>query len=205
MNFVVVRQNGVALAMQVLTVNAFEKINQLYSVCVEAFVDIDIISSIKLSSTISVVAAKKLYWHGVLIKIKRYPASARKQVLIKLYLSPNIALLDRLRKRKTYISVSILSVLNQILCDELCVKYQFQLSSGNFKKDNFTQFDETDYAFIHRILAQYGLFFYFKFYTDRSELVICDELILDARKNNDITLVKSMWDANVETLQLKSK
>lgn len=112
--------------------------------------------------------------HGIVTGFRRLQSSVD-QVLYEIEIKPFIALLEKnFRSHRFFVNKSVTDVVSQILA-ELGLEswqYQFSLKQDYPRREQINQYQENDLAFIQRILAEVGIFYYFRLQEDvRTEVV----------------------------------
>ncbi|MEG0203480.1 MAG: type VI secretion system tip protein VgrG [Citrobacter sp.] len=112
--------------------------------------------------------------HGVITDFQRLSGSAdesRYHITLKPYLS----LLDKqFRTHRFFINKSVPEVVSEILQEHALHgwEYEFTLTQSYPKREQINQYQESDLAFIERLLAEVGIFYFFTLQPDtRTEVV----------------------------------
>ncbi|HEF0077398.1 MULTISPECIES: type VI secretion system Vgr family protein [Citrobacter] len=112
--------------------------------------------------------------HGVITDFQRVSGSAdesRYQIIVEPYLS----LLDKqFRTHRFFINKSVPEVVGEILQEHALHgwEYEFTLTQSYPKREQINQYQESDLAFIERLLAEVGIFYFFTLQPDtRTEVV----------------------------------
>ncbi|MBJ9644064.1 type VI secretion system tip protein VgrG [Citrobacter sp. FDAARGOS_156] len=112
--------------------------------------------------------------HGVITDFQRVSGSAdesRYQIIVEPYLS----LLDKqFRTHRFFINKSVPEVVSEILQEHALHgwEYEFTLTQSYPKREQINQYQESDLAFIERLLAEVGIFYFFTLQPDtRTEVV----------------------------------
>ncbi|MBJ9239966.1 type VI secretion system Vgr family protein [Citrobacter braakii] len=112
--------------------------------------------------------------HGVITDFQRLSGSAdesRYHITLKPYLS----LLDKqFRTHRFFINKSVPEVVSEILQEHALHgwEYEFTLMQSYPKREQINQYQESDLAFIERLLAEVGIFYFFTLQPDtRTEVV----------------------------------
>ncbi len=99
--------------------------------------------------------------HGVVTSYDVAGTHAVDQVKIRLRLSARIALLKLRTHSRIFQDQTVPGVVEAIL-KEWRVPHKFELVASYTPRIYLTQYDETDYDFVRRLLAREGIFFYFR-------------------------------------------
>lgn len=112
--------------------------------------------------------------HGVVTTFERISCSAD-QAAYLIHLAPFLALLDKpFRTHRFFVNQSVPGVVEQILREHHLHdwEYEFTLRQTYPKREQINQYHESDLAFIRRLLAEVGIFYYFTLQPDaKSEVV----------------------------------
>jgi type VI secretion system secreted protein VgrG len=112
--------------------------------------------------------------HGVITDFRRISASAD-QTLYRITLKPFLSLLDRqFRSHRFFVNTSVPDVVGQVLQEHGLHgwEYEFSLKQSYPKREQINQYQESDLAFIQRLLAEVGIFYFFTLHENaRTEVV----------------------------------
>ncbi|WP_312831068.1 type VI secretion system Vgr family protein [Pantoea eucrina] len=112
--------------------------------------------------------------HGIVTGFRRLQSSVD-QILYEVEIKPFIALLDKnFRTHRFFVNKSVTEVVSQILAEHGLEswQYQFSLKRDYPRREQINQYQESDLAFIQRILAEVGIFYYFRLQEE-----VCTEVI----------------------------
>jgi type VI secretion system secreted protein VgrG len=114
--------------------------------------------------------------HGVVTGYEVLRAIDLLSVRLRLRLSPRLSLLNLRVHSRIFQELTVPAIVGQIL-SEFRVPHRFELSARYAVKTYVTQYHESDYEFLTRILAREGIFFYFRHAPDKEveEVVFTDE------------------------------
>ncbi|EML2224171.1 type VI secretion system tip protein VgrG [Klebsiella aerogenes] len=101
--------------------------------------------------------------HGVITAFSRISSSAD-QAAYQITLEPYLSLLDKqFRSHRFFVNQSVPEVVVQILQEHNLHgwEYEFNLKHNYPKREQINQYQESDLAFIQRLLAEVGIFYYF--------------------------------------------
>lgn len=143
--------------------------------------------------------------HGIVTGFRRLQSSVD-QVLYEVEIKPIIALLDKnFRTHRFFVNKSVTEVVSQILAEHGMEswQYQFSLRRDYPRREQINQYQESDLAFIQRILAEVGIFYYFRLQEE-----VCTEVIhfgdsqsaFEAGKVLLFTTPSGMEDGGVESV-----
>ncbi|OPW88435.1 type VI secretion system Vgr family protein [Citrobacter sp. A316] len=112
--------------------------------------------------------------HGVVTHFRRLTGS-RDQVSYEIIIEPYLSLLDKqFRTHRFFINKSVPEVVGEILQEHALHgwEYEFTLTQTYPKREQINQYQESDLAFIERLLAEVGIFYFFTLQPDtRMEVV----------------------------------
>ena len=112
--------------------------------------------------------------HGVVTHFRRLTES-RDQVSHEIIIEPYLSLLDKqFRTHRFFINKSVPEVVGEILQEHALHgwEYDFTLTQSYPKREQINQYQESDLAFIERLLAEVGIFYFFTLQPDtRTEVV----------------------------------
>ena len=112
--------------------------------------------------------------HGVVTHFRRLTES-RDQVSHEIIIEPYLSLLDKqFRTHRFFINKSVPEVVSEILQEHALHgwEYEFTLTQTYPKREQINQYQESDLAFIERLLAEVGIFYFFTLQPDtRTEVV----------------------------------
>lgn len=112
--------------------------------------------------------------HGVVTNFRRLSGS-RDQVTYEIILEPFISLLDKqFRTHRFFVNKSVPEVVAQILGEHGLKgwEYEFKLKQTYPKREQINQYKESDLAFIERLLAEVGIFYFFTLQPDTQTEVV---------------------------------
>lgn len=112
--------------------------------------------------------------HGVVTHFKRISGScdqATYQIIIEPYLS---LLRKQFRTHRFFVNKSVPEVVTEVLQEHglKCWEYAFTLKADYPKREQINQYKESDLAFIERLLAEVGIFYFFTLQPDTQTEVV---------------------------------
>ena len=148
--------------------------------------------------------------HGVVTHFRRLTGS-RDQVSHEIIIEPSLSLLDKqFRTHRFFINKSVPEVVGEILQEHALHgwEYEFTLTQSYPKREQINQYQESDLAFIERLLAEVGIFYFFTLQPDtRTEVVhFADQqsayefdkrLALDSPSGMSDSGADSVWGLNI--------
>ncbi|MBP6115868.1 MAG: type VI secretion system tip protein VgrG [Neisseriaceae bacterium] len=117
------------------------------------------------------------HWHGVITAAEKIAGNVEES-RYRLTLMPRLALLDRIETSRLFQNETALSIVAKILRHHGFGGEDFKLQSARTLPhyEHRMQYQETDYAFIRRVLAREGLWFGFNQSSRADVLVVGDAL-----------------------------
>jgi type VI secretion system secreted protein VgrG len=148
--------------------------------------------------------------HGVVTAFQRISSSAD-QSTYQITLEPFLALLGKqFRTHRFFVNKSVPEVVEEVLQDHALHgwEYEFNLKQSYPKREQINQYQESDLAFIQRLLAEVGIFYFFTLQEDaQSEvvhfidaqrgLIFNKTLPVNSPSDMDDGGVESVWGLNV--------
>lgn len=148
--------------------------------------------------------------HGVVTNFRRL-AGSRDQVTYEIILEPFISLLDKqFRTHRFFVNKSVPEVVEQILGEHGLKgwEYEFKLKQTYPKREQINQYQESDLAFIERLLAEVGIFYFFTLQPDTQTEVVHfadkqsawtfgKKLPLNSPSGTNDNSADSVWDVHV--------
>lgn len=149
--------------------------------------------------------------HGVVTHFRRLAGSAD-QAKYQIIIEPFLSLLNKqFRTHRFFVNKSVPEVVTQVLTDHGLKgwEYEFTLKAGYPKREQINQYQESDLAFIERLLAEVGIFYFFTLQPDTQTEVIhfADKqsawqfgktLPLSSPSGTSDNGADSVWGVNVE-------
>jgi type VI secretion system secreted protein VgrG len=112
--------------------------------------------------------------HGVITDFRRLSGSAD-QTLYRITLKPFLSLLDKQhRSHRFFVNKSVPDVVEQVLQEHGLHdwEYEFNLKQSYPRREQINQYQESDLAFIQRLLAEVGIFYFFTLQEDAQTEVV---------------------------------
>ncbi|MCQ4095083.1 type VI secretion system tip protein VgrG [Erwinia persicina] len=148
--------------------------------------------------------------HGVVTHFKRISGS-RDQATYQIIIEPFLSLLRRqFRTHRFFVNKSVPEVVTEVLQDHGLKgwEYEFTLKADYPKREQINQYKENDLAFIERLLAEVGIFYFFTLQPDTQTEVVhfADKqsawtfgksLPLSSPSGMNDNAADSVWDVNV--------
>ncbi|MEW5498484.1 type VI secretion system tip protein VgrG [Enterobacter cloacae] len=127
--------------------------------------------------------------HGVVTHFKRISGS-RDQATYQIIIEPFLALLRKqFRTHRFFVNKSVPEVVTEVLQEHGLKgwEYEFNLKADYPKREQINQYKESDLAFIERLLAEVGIFYFFTLQPDTQT-----EVVHFADKQNAWTFGKTL-------------
>lgn len=148
--------------------------------------------------------------HGVVTHFKRISGS-RDQATYQIIIEPFLSLLgNQFRTHRFFVNKSVPEVVTEVLKEHGLKgwEYEFTLKADYPKREQINQYQENDLAFIERLLAEVGIFYFFSLQPDtRTEVVhFADKqsawtfgktLPLNSPSGANDNAADSVWDVHV--------
>ncbi|WLI76906.1 type VI secretion system tip protein VgrG [Kosakonia sp. H02] len=149
--------------------------------------------------------------HGTVTAFRRLSGS-RDQVTYEIVLQPFLALLQRqYRSHRFFVNKSVPDVVAQILTEHGLKGWEseFSLQKVYPKREQINQYQESDLAFIQRLLAEVGIFYFFTLQPDtqtevihfgdnQSALLFDKKLMINSPSGMSDSGADSVWGLGVE-------
>ncbi|MEN5017138.1 type VI secretion system tip protein VgrG [Erwinia sp. Eh17-17] len=143
--------------------------------------------------------------HGVVTHFRRV-AGSRDQCRYEIILEPFLSLLDKqFRTHRFFVNKSVPEVVKQVLLEHGLRDWEseFQLKKAYPKREQINQYRESDLAFIERLLAEVGIFYWFTLQQDAMTEVInfgdCQSTFAFGKKVR-VSSPSGMNDAGMESI-----
>ncbi|UVC28865.1 type VI secretion system Vgr family protein [Pantoea sp. SOD02] len=143
--------------------------------------------------------------HGIVTGFRRLQGSAD-QVLYEIEIKPFISLLEKqFRSHRFFVNKSVPEVVAQILAEHGLAgwQYQFTLKKDYPKREQINQYQESDLTFIQRLLAEVGIFYYFRVQEDaRTEVIHFgdSQAAFEAGKTLPLSSPSGMGDGGTDSI-----
>ncbi|CNI23856.1 type VI secretion system tip protein VgrG [Yersinia pekkanenii] len=97
------------------------------------------------------------------------------QFIYRLELSTWLWFLQQNRNCRIFQNLSIIDIIEQIFSRYNFADYRFDIASSYPSREYCVQFEETDFAFVNRLMEDEGVWYYFEHHDDKHTLVITDQ------------------------------
>ncbi len=190
-------------AVQVASFTGTEAVNEAYAfdlVC-HATLPVDALGALEMqlpgsraSLQIAVASAGQRWVHGVVTELNIERSLHAGSVELHVRLQPRMSLLGLNTGSAIYQDLTAIEVAKSLL-DSWDVRHEERLTASYRQRRFLTQYQETDEAFLRRILADIGVFFYFEYPNPESpdkpaeeRIVLCDAASLYTKIPGDVQL-----------------
>ena len=119
------------------------------------------------------------YIHGIATRFGRVGESGR-HTLYRVTLRPWLWLLTRSTDSRIFHEISIPDVIQEVFKDHDCSDFDVKLSRDYRKWEYLVQYRETAFNFVHRLMEQEGLYYYFEHTDGKHTLVITDSYAVES-------------------------
>jgi type VI secretion system secreted protein VgrG len=138
------------------------------------------------------------FWNGIITRLVRVGSTDR-FLIFRAVLSPKLWLLTRTKGCRIHQYKTVPEVV-KLLLREHAIPFVEKLQADAYRKwDYITQYRESDFAFISRLLEQEGIYYYFKHTLDNHELVLSDSVgSHEAVKSYETVPVRPPGSAKIE-------
>ncbi|EKY3200083.1 type VI secretion system tip protein VgrG [Cronobacter turicensis] len=163
--------------------SGFEAMSQLYHYDIRftsSDLNIDATQLLSKPATLTMGAgpltglAEQKVVHGVVTHFKRISGS-RDQATYQIIIEPFLALLgNQFRTHRFFVNKSVPEVVTEVLQEHGLKgwEYEFTLRADYPKREQINQYQESDLAFIERLLAEVGIFYFFTLQPDTQTEVV---------------------------------
>ncbi|EKM5064025.1 type VI secretion system tip protein VgrG [Cronobacter turicensis] len=163
--------------------SGFEAMSQLYHYDIRftsSDLNIDATQLLSKPATLTMGAgpltglAEQKVVHGVVTHFNRISGS-RDQAIYQIIIEPFLALLgNQFRTHRFFVNKSVQEVVTEVLQEHGLQgwEYEFTLRADYPKREQINQYQESDLAFIERLLAEVGIFYFFTLQPDTQTEVV---------------------------------
>jgi type VI secretion system secreted protein VgrG len=158
--------------------NGREEMGRLYEYELEIFSEaVDLGLATLLGKAVTVCLSQQegvRRWNGIVTRLRRM-RDADGVMVFRAVLSPRLWLLTRTRDCRIYQGLTVPEVVKSVFREHAIV-FSERLQPGYRTWDYLTQYRESDFDFVSRIMEQEGIYYYFRHALDRHELVLADSV-----------------------------
>lgn len=113
------------------------------------------------------------YLHGLVAGVRCWEAAGQADRRVRLRVVPTLATLRQTRRCRVFQELTVPEIVDRILGDA-GVERRASLSGSYAPRRFCVQYDESDLDFVHRLLEEEGIFYFFEHAPDRHTLVLGD-------------------------------
>ena len=128
----------------------------------------------------------KRYFFGYVIRAKRGERRGR-YTIYEMALRPGLWFMTQSKDSKVFQEKSVKDVISEIL-KEYDIDAQWNLKSTYDKLDYCVQYNETDFDFVHRLLEEFGIYYYFEHEKKSHKMVLLDSIASHEAHPADLTI-----------------
>jgi type VI secretion system secreted protein VgrG len=172
--------DGTAVPLLLHWMRGREELGRLFEYELEIFsedfaLSFDAILGKPLTVCVSTFGGVNRFFNGIITHLRRVESGERYQVF-RAILSPKLWVLQKTTDCRIYQQKSVPDVVKEVL-REHAIAFSERLQTGDYKSwDYLTQYRESDFAFLSRIMEREGIYYYFKHTVDGHELVLSDSV-----------------------------
>jgi type VI secretion system secreted protein VgrG len=159
-----------------------EGVSQLYEVVADASVDradaplaFDAVLGHGATISIDLPAGKKRFFHGIVSAVTQGGVNTAKgpfaQVPYRFEIVPTLWLLSRRTNSRMFQQMSVKDILAKVLTG---LTTRYELNATYEPRDYCTQYRETDYDFVSRLMEEEGIYYFFEHADGQATLVLGD-------------------------------
>jgi type VI secretion system secreted protein VgrG len=115
------------------------------------------------------------YFHGLVTEGEQVGEIEGLGQVYRIGLGPQALFHDLGRNFRIFQDKTINEIVTSVL-DDCGIKYEYKASGGTLQKVFTVQYAESDFAFVSRLLEEYGLYYFYEHLEDQHTLVICDQI-----------------------------
>lgn len=115
------------------------------------------------------------HFHGIVTEGEQVGEIGELGQVYRIGLGPQALFHDLGRNFRVFQDKTIKDIVTSVL-DECGIKFEFKASGGTRNKVFTVQYAESDFAFVSRLLEEYGLYYFYAHAEDDHTLVICDQI-----------------------------
>lgn len=124
--------------------------------------------------TLQAPSAPARYFHGIVRSLRETGAAVRRFRGYELELVPRFWFLSQTEDCRVFQDMSAIDILRRLLADAGVEQSEFRLYGEPHKRDYTVQYNETDLAFVTRLLTEEGCFYFFEHGASGHTLVVAN-------------------------------
>jgi len=170
--------HGTAVPLLLNWMRGHEALGRLFEYELEIYsedlaLSFDAILGKPLTVCVSRFGGTTRFFNGIVTHLRRVE-TVEGFLVFRAVLSPRLWLLQKTADCRVYQTKSVLDVVKEVLRRH-AITFSERLQAGDYKVwDYLTQYRESDFAFISRIMEREGIYYYFKHTEEAHELVLSD-------------------------------
>jgi len=125
-------------------------------------------------------------FHGVIFSAKKVKNFSRNLAEYQITVVPRFYLLKKRKNCKIFPNANALDIIQRIFTEHGLNTPDIKCSKTYPKQKHITQFNESDFDFISRLLEDIGIFYYFRFEENNHVMVLADDNITCPRMPNPL-------------------
>ena len=148
-----------------------------FAIAVEALNDFDVDDTLGSSMALRVLddLGKQRVFHGVVDRAE-YHGFTGNVHHFRVRLRPELAALAHRENCKIWQDTNIVDVMEEIFTEAGVTSFEFVLSHGHESRQYIVQYRESELNFIHRLMEDEGLFYFFRHTPEAHKMVIADDV-----------------------------
>ena len=158
--------------------SAIEGLSELFEFRIEAVSiqgGLDFASALGLGSSVELLTqdGQKRYFHGVMTEA-RWAGTQQDLYLYQFVLRPWLWLLTRTSDCKIFAQMTPIDIIKQVFSDRGFSDFRDATTGSPPTLEYCVQYRETDFAFVSRLMEQYGIYYFFEYQDGKHTLVLAD-------------------------------
>lgn len=143
------------------------------------------------------------YFSGIItaVSFENIPSTITNRINNILYIKikPTLEKILHTNRYLTFLNLTPIELIQEILKKNNIINVALNVTSkGSLKKEFYSQYDESDFQFISRIMEEEGIFYYFEHLKDKDILHITDSSISSKKIPTELALVKASTNATLK-------
>ncbi|MCG5233955.1 type VI secretion system tip protein TssI/VgrG [Xanthobacter oligotrophicus] len=160
--------------------HAQEGISENFEISVDALseeedINLDSVIGHACVVTLNTYGDRKRYFNGILVAAQ-WTGIREGLYSYRLILRPWLWLLSHTTDCRFFQEMTAPDIIRKIFDDAGFSDFEFKTTQNYPSMEYCVQYRETDFAFVSRLMEEFGLYYYFKHTTDKHLLVICDAM-----------------------------
>lgn len=161
-----------------LRMDGTEALSELFEFRVEALtseasIDTDALIGHPVHIELGVEGGNKRYFHGLCTDV-RWLGGRNERDHYELVLRPWLWLTTRQSDNRIFANLSVKDIINKVFSDAGFTHVEFKLQGQLSPLPYTVQYQETNFAFVNRLMERYGLYYFFEHTAEKHQLIITD-------------------------------